>query len=272
MLASPLSAQRYAVFADESGTHVGDSCFGIGALIVPEGRLDRFNQFFDVRKAQYSSGSEPCWEEIRKSYGDMNLALDLLTAVLTVKEARFSTIIVKKDIYRRWEENKELGFWIAYHHLLTSLAGLKSGQYHVTLDPRSDKYAKHNEVIELTGNYALQKLPRGGVLNSVVWGDSRTTAGIQAADLLTGAIVASHNASMRPSRSIQAGKRLLIGKLAAVLGWPDLFCDTWPNPKFNIWHFPDRDGSEGWRAYPETRSVGRPRQVPLVTLQDVRNL
>jgi hypothetical protein len=38
---------------------------------------------------------------------------------------------------------------------------------------------------------------------------------------------------------------LLISRLASVLGWDALYYDTWPNKRFNIWHFPP---DSGWRG------------------------
>jgi hypothetical protein len=262
-------ASDYVVFADESGTHAGDRCFGIGALVIPSSRLSTFNDFFQAKKTAYKSGAEPCWTAIDKSYGDMNLAIDLLKAVLAVSEARFSIIAVKKSIYHKWATNKAEGFWIAYHYLLTHLAALKSGSYHVILDPRTDPYPLQNEILEIVGNHALQKLPEGGSLQKVEWGESETDLGIQAVDLLTGAIVGSHNLGLDPNRPLNFGKQLLISRLATVLGWSDLFCDTIPNDKFNIWHFPDKDGSSGWRAHPATREVVVNHDVPHVTWSDL---
>jgi hypothetical protein len=267
-LATP--ASPFTVFADESGTHSGDPCYGIGALVIPASRLGTFNAFFEKKKQSYASGSEPCWSEIDKSYGDMNLAIDLLKAVLRVEEARYSAIVVRKSIYRKWVSDKVDGFWTSYHFLLTQVARLIPGSYHVILDPRSDPYPFQNEVLEIVGNNVLRKLPAGGLLQTVQWGESASDLGIQAVDLLTGAIVCSHNIGLIPSRVTQAGKKLLIKRLSAVLGWPDMFCDTLPNSKFNIWHFPDdKRGTGGWRAFPESRAISPNHLVPPVSRAEI---
>jgi hypothetical protein len=265
-------SEIFSVFADESGTHASEPCYGIGALIVPKTRLERFNEFFRGRKEKHKTGSEPCWVDIDRSYADMNLAIDLLKAIMSVDEARFSIAVVKKAIFKKWLADPADGFWTSYHYLLVSLARLKPGDYEVTLDPRTDKYKKHNEVLEVIGNNVLRQSPDAGVIQNVAWGESATDPGIQAADMLTGAIVASHNVGLMSTRRLNGGKRLLIGRLAAILGWRDLYCDTRPNPKFNIWHFPDRDGSAGWRAVPETREVAFRPNVPLVGRGDVAAL
>jgi hypothetical protein len=262
----------FSVFADESGTHPGEACYGIGALIVPKSRLERFNEFFRLRKNKYKTGSEPCWADIDRSYGDMNVAIDLLKAIMSVEDARFSIVVVKKAIFKKWLADRADGFWTSYCQLIVHLAKLRRGEYKVMLDPRTDKYTKHNEVLEVIGNNVLRKSPDAGVIQNVTWGESATDAGIQAADMLTGAIVASHNVGLTSTRPLNGGKKLLISRLAAILGWPDLYCDTWPNPKFNIWHFPDKDGSAGWRAVPATRKVLFRPHVPVVGRDEIAKI
>jgi hypothetical protein len=111
------------------------------------------------------------------------------------------------------------------------------------------------------------------MLRSVAWGESATDPGIQAVDMITGAIVASHNLGLSSARPLNPGKRLLITRLASTLGWPDLFCDTYPNTKFNIWHFPDdKKGSSQWRAIPESRAAVFRADVAHVRWEDIATL
>lgn len=258
--------EKYSVFADESGTHATDRCYGIGALVVATEKLDEFNRYFAGLKEQHHVGKDAGWVDVQTSYGDMNLCLDLLKAVLKSRSVSYSVIVVKKDIYFRWREDKEDAFWVTYKQLLVDRARLKPGEFTVTIDPRSDRYPKHDEVLEIIGNHALAKVPGGGHLREVNKGDSKVDFGIQAVDFLTGAVVAAHNVYLNPARSIHAGKSLLIEKIAAVLGWNDLVCDTFPSEKkFNIWHFPQ----EGWRGTPRTAEVKPNFDVPSVTREEL---
>jgi hypothetical protein len=262
------TGEAYAVFADESGTHAKDRCYGIGALVVPTVKLDGFNRYFGQLKARHHVGQDAGWEPVSKSYGDMNLCLDLLKAVLRSSSASFSVIVVKKDLYRMWAENKEDAFWVTYQQLIVDRARMKPGEFKVTIDPRSDSYSKHDEVLEIIGNNILAKVPGGGRLQEVAEGESKVDFGIQAADFLTGAVVAAHNVFLNPSRPIHPGKILLAKRMAAVLGWSDLVCDTFPTEKkFNIWHFPQE-----WRAVPETRGVNANLDVPAIGRDELRSV
>jgi len=262
------SGETYAVFADESGTHAKDRCYGIGALVVPTMKLNGFNRYFGQLKAQHHVGQDAGWEPVSKSYGDMNLCLDLLKAVLRSSSASFSVIVVKKDQYRMWAENKEDAFWVTYQQLIVDRARMKPGEFKVTIDPRSDSYSKHDEVLEIVGNNILARVPGGGHLHEVAEGESKVDFGIQAADFLTGAVVAAHNVFLNPSRPIHPGKMLLARRMAAVLGWSDLVCDTFPTEKkFNIWHFPQE-----WRSVPETRAVNANLNVPAISREELHSV
>lgn len=78
--------------------------------------------------------------------------------------------------------------------------------------------------------------------------NSKHNVGIQIADLLTGAITASRSMYLNEDFKINAAKALFINKLSQILGWESLHFDTYPESKFNIWHFP-----EECRNTPETK-------------------
>ena len=88
--------------------------------------------------------------------------------------------------------------------------------------------------------------------------------GIQVADMLTGAINTGHRLQLDPTIQINRGKRLLLARMAQVLGWDALCYDTWPDTKFNIWHFPQE-----YRAQPATKNVMFASTVPYVTPDDL---
>ena len=59
--------------------------------------------------------------------------------------------------------------------------------------------------------------------------DSRKHLGIQAVDMLTGAIKAAHHLFLDQNCPLSPGKKLLLDRLAKTLGWDALHYDTWPN-------------------------------------------
>ena len=238
----------FSVFADESGTSAGDDCYGIGALVVAAANLRRFETWVTGVMRKHKVTSEIKWKGISTSYAPMNLAIDLLAGLLK-SSGRFSTIMVHKPSYRKWALDPEKAFYTTYTLLLVHRAKVKKGEYRVAIDGRDDRYAKHDEVVETVSNSMLRKVAAKSEFVDVCKQDSKSTLGIQVADILTGAITAAHNLWLKPDRQISPGKQLLLSKLAGVLTWPDLCCDTYPDAPFNIWHFPQ----EYWRSRPATR-------------------
>ena len=255
----------FSVFADESGTSAGDDCYGIGALVVAAENLPRFEAWVARAMTKHKVSSEIKWKDISTSYAPMNLAIDLLAGLLK-SSGRFSAIMVHKPSYRKWALDAEKAFYTTYTLLLVNRAKVKKGEYRVAIDGRDDRYGKNDEVVATVSNSMLRKIAARSQVVDVCKHDSKVTLGIQVADILTGALTAAHNLWLKPDRQISPGKLLLISKLAGVLGWPDLCCDTYPDAPFNIWHFPP----EFWRRCPETRLVpASSGKIAYVTKTDV---
>ncbi len=134
----------------------------------------------------------------------------------------------------------------------------------VFIDDRSGSYLKQYEVVEIITNRMLAREGSTGRIVSVTKENSLNVPGIQAVDILTGAINASHLRYLDSSTEINSGKVLAVGRLAKTLGWDDLCYDTMPNLEMNIWHFPRE-----YRDIPRTRSVEFDEDVPYVTEVDL---
>lgn len=76
--------------------------------------------------------------------------------------------------------------------------------------------------------------------------------------------MAAHHRYLSPTAELNHGKRLLISRLAQMLGWDDLKYDTYPGSKLNVWQFPRES-----RADPATRSITLSDSVPYVTSEDL---
>jgi hypothetical protein len=243
--------ERHHAFADESATDSQYGSYGIGALIIPESRLARFNEYFVDRLRQHGVIGEARWKKVAGSHGLINLALELWRDLLKHPSVRFSVIVVRKDLYRKWAQDKEEAFYVTYTFLLRHAANLRPGEFEVVIDDRSDRYGKRDEVLEIVSNHMLRAMKSDSEIVRVRKDDSKLLPGLQAADLLTGAITHAHVLALEPSRSVNPGKTLLLERMAAAAGWSDLYCDTFPDSPMNIWHFPQED----WRGVPETRRV-----------------
>jgi len=253
------------VFADETGTSGDCPCYAIGALVVPAEVEDAFLAAFEERRKQHGVKHELKWNRIGKSHGPINFALDWMHLIRETS-LTYNAIVVRKADYRKWSADREDAFYTTYSLLMSHLAGKRHAEFEVYIDQRQDRYAKHDEAVEIITNRMLAQVASRSKIESVTKSDSKLVPGIQIADVLTGAINASHREYLVPSFALQRGKRLLISRLAAMLGWDALWYDTWPNVNFNIWHFPTE-----YRAKPATRDVEITDGVPFVNLADLQD-
>jgi Protein of unknown function (DUF3800) len=265
------SAMGRIAFADESGLDPKTHCYAIGVLSFDESRLEGFEREFSRGKIHHGVSHELKWQKVGNGHGVINLALAWLDLILRSRTASFDIIVVNTQQFRNWGgrgADREAAFYQTYTFLLKHI-GLRSPITKVLIDDRSTRYPKHHEVVKTIANHMLSRLSDQGRLSDVSKVTSSEVPGVQVADLLTGAIAASHRLYLDPTMPINAGKRLAIERLAALLGWDDLCYDTRPNTKFNIWHFPTE-----YRAYPKTRRVragSSPRYVDAGTLTGVRS-
>lgn len=255
-------------FADESGTTDVSPCYAIGVVSVAEEYVTAFNQRFESLRKQHGVKGEAKWTRVRKGHGLVNFALDWLYRLLSSQTGCFDVIVVHKDLFRKWgrtAEEKEDAFYMTYTFLLRHIARRASETAYVFIDNRSDKYAKRHEMVETIGNHMLAQLESTGRLASVCKVSSNEYPGIQIADLLTGAINSSHIRYLAPKMNMNPGKRLAIERMAQILGWDDLCYDTYPHPRFNIWHFPQE-----YRAIPRSRMPECRTPIPFVKADEMQ--
>jgi hypothetical protein len=257
---------RFTLFADESGIAPPTPCYSIGALTLPEGDLDWFESEFDRLRQMHGVVGEVRWKKVSTSHGLMNCALDLLRLVIQ-SAACFSSITVKKETYLKWQSGElDDAFYTTYSLLLKHCAKRVPGVYTAFIDARSETYPKHHEALQVITSHMLARIPKAAKLTAVTKSDSKRFAGIQTADMFTGAINAAHSLYLNSDIQISDGKRLLLARFAALLGWDALHYDTYPNHAFNIWHFPP----EGYRAVPATLDVSPRLDVEYVTADDLK--
>ncbi|MDP4534707.1 DUF3800 domain-containing protein [Alkalimonas collagenimarina] len=191
------------------------------------------------------------WEKVRSSAGQINLCLETLKLVLE-SPCTFHAIAVEKAPYRKWHENEENAFYVTYNYLLRQSSKGMNANCKVFIDQRSTTYGKQEELMEIITNHMLAKLPTYSKIEHVKMDNSKLQLGLQAVDLLTGAINTSYQLYFRPEAQIKAAKKIAISLMAKTLGWDSLAYDTYPNDHFNIWHFPIET-----RGKPKTEHVFR---------------
>lgn len=254
-------------FADESGIDGSTKCYAIGVISVAKNRLQGFNDVFGRLKKEHGVSQEVRWKSVGNGHGLINLGIDWLHRILKSDTARFDVIVVNTEQYRKWSRrgaDREEAFYVTYTFLLRHLAKQVRVTTEVFIDDRSDEYPKQHEVVETIANHMLNKLHSSGRLDRVTKVPSHDHPGIQVADMLTGAVAASHRLLLDPTTRLNAGKRLAIERMASVLGWDGLHYDTFPHDKFNIWHFPVE-----YRANPATREIRVSKLIPFIKPQDL---
>lgn len=254
-------------FADESGIDGSTKCYAIGVISIDKSRLEAFNDVFGRLKKEHGVSQEVRWKSVGNGHGLINLGIDWLDRILRSNTARFDVIVVNTEQYRKWSQrgaDREEAFYVTYTFLLRHIAKQVRVTTDVFIDDRSDGYPKQHEAVHTIANRMLDQLHCTGRLEQVTKVRSHDHPGIQVADMMTGAIAASHRLFLDPNTPLNAGKRLAIERMAAVLGWDALHHDTFPHDKFNIWHFP-----QAYRAVPESRKIRVSRLVPFITPSDL---
>jgi len=246
-------------FADESGISKSSPCYTIGILNIPANYIDEFN--FHVEEIYKSSGvqGEIKWEKVRKSAGQINLCLDLLRFIIQ-SPCTFHAIAVSKAPYKKWHKNEEEAFFTTYNQLLNQSSKGLNANCKVYIDQKSTKYPKQDEVMQIITNHMLAKLPTSSKIQHVKMENSKLHWGLQAVDIITGAINTGYLLYFNPNAQMQIAKKIAIKRMAGILGWDQLVYDTRPNNILNIWHFPRET-----RAIPATKAVTPNLSVPNIS-------
>jgi len=237
------------IFADESGTSAGSPCYTIGLLNIPNNFHDEFNNEIESIHKRSGMQGEIKWEKVRKSAGQINLCSNILKFILK-SPCSFHSIAVSKKPYRKWSEDSEKAFFTTYDLLLKRCCAGFDAEHKVIIDQLSTSYSKQSEVMQIITNHMLAKLPTSSTVEQLTMENSKFEYGLQAADILTGAVNSGYQLFFNDSTQMQLAKKLAIEKVANTLGWDKLHYDTMPNIDFNIWHFPIET-----RAVPATMKV-----------------
>ena len=228
-------------FADESQTHGSTKCYGIGVFSIESSRSATFEVWFEQLRRKHNIIGELKWQSIGNRFSDINLIIELTDQILRSQGGYFDVIVVNTALYNKWmkrDGDREEAFYVTYTELLKFAAGRGTKISEIFIDDRADSYHLHHEAMEIIGNRMLAQCSASGRLGRVRKVPSVLTPGVQVADLLTGLVVAGHARKLDPRIRINNGKRIAIERVARVLGWDDICYDTFPNEKFNIWHFP----------------------------------
>ncbi|EGX6953858.1 DUF3800 domain-containing protein [Aeromonas hydrophila] len=253
----------YIVYGDESGTTGSDRCYSIGLLCVPSRKVHLFNEYILHLKSKWGIVGEMKWSKIKNSAGQANICIDLLNMVLR-SSCCFHSIVVEKKLYNNWKSDREKAFYQTYTNLVKSVAKQTKSTLVVCIDQKCDKYKKHDEVVGIVANNMLSQIGARKSVSSVKMHDSKVHLGLQVVDILTGAVNSGYMKYLNPELTLSRAKEAAFIKMAQMLGWDQLHYDTFPNPSFNIWHFPKEN-----RARPSTKKIVFNRNISAVRTDEL---
>ena len=146
---------KWVLYADESGISAHDRCYTIGALLVPESRVETFDDLARKLSASHGVVGEAKWTKVSNSHGLINFGLDMVKRVIKGPYS-FHAMVVDKSLYRNWQGNQETAFYKTYTLLIESATRMLKKEVSVKIDDATDSYPKQHEVVHKIANYKLQ--------------------------------------------------------------------------------------------------------------------
>ena len=244
--------KNFLVYCDESGID-GQVYYGFGSLWIPlEGR-GRLTGLVKALRERHDYRDEIKWTAVNRR--SASFYLDLVREFFGRNWMMFHCIVVRKGYvnkshHKNYDEARRKHFAMLIKSKLAFFsAGKIKKAYHVRVDPLPSRYAKADEAAFKIVGSTLKKEIGLAPLKSLITVDSKTSVGIQLADLLLGAVMSDWQdvASSEFKKSVRR-------EIASHLGWDDLRADT-PHTdwKFNIWYF--FDPTAGSKREAKTRKV-----------------
>jgi hypothetical protein len=254
--------RNYLVYSDESGIH-GARYYGFGTLWMPWERRGDFQALVADLRSRYRYTDEIKWTHVTRFSRPFYAAL--LDEFFRRKWLMFHCLIVRKgfvdmDFHEDMDEARHKHYaMLVKAKVKYFCAGAANKAYHFRVDPLPCRYKKADEVTFKIAGAQLKNELGLDTLKTLFTRDSKSTVGIQVADMLLGAAMSDwqNEATAGPKLDIRTA-------LAEHLGWPDLRADTalreW---KFNIWYF--HDPTTGVPRESRTRPVKL--KVPMPTFR-----
>jgi hypothetical protein len=247
--------RNYLICVDESGTG-GAKYYGFGSLWMPWDRRGDFSKLITTLRSSHRYDNEIKWNKISTRNEAFYKAL--VSAFFRQRYLMFHCVLIRKgyvdkDLHGHddpYDQARRKHFAMLIKSKIEFFAepDIKKA-YHAWIDPLPSRYKKAAEAAHKIINSSLNQRLKQTALYSLQERDSKTTPGIQVADLLLGAVASSWN-----NESPGGAKLTIMKEVARHLGWEDLRADTWRSEwKFNIWYFYDPTTHEGRES--QTREV-----------------
>jgi hypothetical protein len=260
--------RNYLVYCDDSGLH-GSTHYAFGSFWIPAERRGDFPALVNALRDKHRMQDEIKWSKVNARYEPFYL--DLVEMFFRRPWMMFHCLILQKAYVDKEAHDGDYDLARRKHFamlLKTKIQALCAGGakkvYHLRVDPLPSRYEKADEAAEKIINASLRKEIGDPAVRTLYTRDSKTTTGIQVADLLLGAVMDDW-----AGKSTSAPKLSVKRAIAEHLGWPDLSRDTRPSDwKFNIWTF--WDPTKGEERPVKTRLVRLRYSMRLVEVRRAR--
>ncbi len=250
---SPVPGHRnFLVYCDESGID-GQVYYGFGSLWLPWERRGTLTGIVRQLRERHHYWDEIKWTAVNRRSSPFYM--DLVGEFFRRTWVMFHCLVVRKGYvdkrhHKDFDEARRKQFAMLIKSKLKFFsAGERNKAYHVRVDPLPSRYAKADEAAFKIVGSTLKKEIGAAPLTSLITIDSRSSNGIQIADLLLGAVMSDWQ-----DIASSEFKKKVRQEIANHLGWEDLRADTqlmeW---KFNLWYF--FDPTTGARREATTRKV-----------------
>ena len=228
--------RKYLIYCDESGID-GQIYYGFGSLWIPQERRGDLTGAVGALRARHRHYDEIKWSKINRR--GVSFYQDLITEFFSRRWLMFHCILIRKGYvdrrqHRDYDEARRKHFSMLIKSKVKFFsAGSRDKEYHVRVDPLPSRYKKADEAALKIVGASLKKELGINSLGSLHTVDSKSSVGVQLADVLLGAAISEWQ-----GRETGDHKRTIRQHVAEHLGWPDMRADTslseW---KFNIWYF-----------------------------------
>ena len=229
--------RNYLVYCDESG-HAGKVYYGFGSLWMPLERRGDFTGLIRTLRDRHRYRHEIKWDKIE----DQNEAFyrDLIEEFFRRKWLMFHCLIGRRSSIDSGLHGGGYDEALRKHSALlvrNKIAFFSQGDrrkaYHIVIDKPPSLYETADEAAHIILNDELKQRMGFTPVHTLVTRRPKDVAGIQAIDVLLGAVVADWNQD-----SSGPAKKGVRDWVAEHLGWRHLRAGTRQSEwKFNIWYF-----------------------------------
>lgn len=232
----PPEYRNYLIYCDESGIEA-QAYHGWGTLWIPAERRGDLAHVLRELKRKHEFDGEVKWKRV--GFRNAPFFRDLCGQFFQINWMMFHCLVFRRReplegglVEARLQHLNSL-----LRHKIDFFSGSESGKvYHVRVAPLPSSHAKEDEKTQKLTNAHLRQALGHVPARTMLTRDARESAGVQIADFLLGAVLASWD-----ERAAADGSKAGVSRYVAKhLGWEDLRADTRPTEwKFNIWHHHD---------------------------------